>query len=105
MLEQYDEAIMYYDKAISINRQLAGSSLPNLIFSLHHKAMVYVDLNQFEKAIEILELASAYALRCYYDDTVKLYEELIKLNERIGALDNIEEYKEKINRFNNRHGK
>ena len=32
------------------------------------------------KAIEILELATAYALRCYYDDTVKLYEELIKLN-------------------------
>ena len=105
MLEQYEEAIMYYDKAISINRQLAGASLPNLIFSLHHKAMVYVDLNQFKKAIEILELATAYALRCYYDDTVKLYEELIKLNERIGSLDNIEEYKEKINRFNNRHGK
>lgn len=104
-LNQYDEAILYYDKAININKQASGASLPNLIFSLHHKALVYVDLDMIDKAIEVLKMASIYALRCYYDDTLKLYEELIKLNERIGNLDEVNNYKLKIEEFNLRYGK
>ncbi|EGR31769.1 stress-induced protein sti1 family protein, putative, partial [Ichthyophthirius multifiliis] len=83
--KQFDKAQECYDKAISIN--------PKEVLLYNNKAAVYIETNQYQKAIDVVN----EALKICEDHQIKDFQKLAKLYARKGACyAKLNDYKQSI---------